>query len=72
MIPRSQQVYKILHIAISILEDLGLNETPNLFSKQHSDVYLTDSSIRANEDTVMTMRAEASRASLGCFYLSGV
>ncbi|KAM0720653.1 hypothetical protein Q7P37_004790 [Cladosporium fusiforme] len=72
MTPRSQQAYKILHIAISISVELGLDDDSASFSIKRKDVYLANGEVNRNGDQCLRLRPEACRASLGCFYISRI
>lgn len=71
MIPRSQQIYRYLQIAISLLIDLGLDQELDNVVKQRSDLLLCDPSLRSrNGSSVDLLGIEGRRATLGCYYLS--
>lgn len=72
MAPRSRQAHKILHIAIGILADLGLDGNPAPFLRKRGDAFRINANNSPNDNESLEIRTGASRASLGCFYLSGV
>lgn len=63
LIPRSQQAYKHLQMAIGMLVDLGLDDDPDVLHRQRLHMHTSDDGNRS---------VEAQRASFGCFYLSSV
>lgn len=72
MIPRSQQAYKYLQMAVSMLVDLGLDERPEMFEIQRPDLIMREDDFRSNDNGVSVVTTEAQRTSLGCFYLSSM
>ncbi|KAK3074893.1 hypothetical protein LTR53_002283 [Teratosphaeriaceae sp. CCFEE 6253] len=64
-----QQAYRFMQLAISILVDMGLNENPRTILEKRSDADPKDSGVDVGDDSESR---EASRTSLGCFYLSSV
>ncbi|OQN96625.1 hypothetical protein B0A48_17055 [Cryoendolithus antarcticus] len=69
IVPRSQQGYKLLQIAISLAVDLGLDDEPRKLRGKRVDI---SHGQRLHDGTVHETSTEAVRASLGCAYLSAL
>nr|OQO32678.1 hypothetical protein B0A51_00056 [Rachicladosporium sp. CCFEE 5018] len=69
IVPRSQQGYKLLQIAISLAVDLGLDDEPRRLRGKRVDI---SNGQRLHDGTVHETSTEAVRASLGCAYLSAL
>jgi hypothetical protein len=71
LVPRSQQIYRYLQIAISVMIDLGLDQKFDNVIQERSDLLLRDPSLRSrNVSSVHLLGNEGRRATLGCYYLS--
>lgn len=73
-IPKKEQFNQLLHIAIGMVDDMGLNLRPAEAMSRKVGLRLTHyrkvSTPSANHDEFFTR--EARRAYLGCFYLSSM
>ncbi|KAH8803339.1 hypothetical protein F5884DRAFT_847183 [Xylogone sp. PMI_703] len=73
LIPRSQQIYRYLQIAISVLIDLGLDQNLDNVLEERTDLLLCDPSLRSkNAGSIDLFGNEGRRATLGCYYLSTI
>lgn len=72
LIPRSQQAYKYLQMAVGMMIDLGLDDDPQLLRKRRPDLYMRGDGFRTSRQGTMDVPLEAERAALGCWYLSSV
>ena len=68
--PRSQETYRLLQIAISMVIDLGFDQTPADVLDQRAYLHLKDPSLMCYESQGQLHSLEAHRALLGCYYLS--
>lgn len=73
-IPKKEQFHQLLHIAIGLVDDMGLNLRPAEAMSARIGLRLTHyrkaSTPAADHDEFFS--PEARRAYLGCFYLSSV
>lgn len=72
LIPRSQQAYKYLQMAVSMLVDLGLDKEPENIREELSDALLRRDKFVNCRNGFCSTTPEARGARLGCFYLSSV
>jgi hypothetical protein len=70
MIPRSQQVYRLLQIAISMVVDSGMDGNDNSFPQHRTGTRIP--LLHSKVESVAQLSHEEKRASLGCFYFSSV
>jgi hypothetical protein len=68
LIPRAQQTYTYLQLAISMVIDLGLHHSNADADAQRNEQYSKDPAPCSDSSELCT--AEAHRAYLGCYYLS--
>lgn len=72
LIPRSQQAYKYVQMAISIVVDLGLDQDCETVRRQRPDIVMRQDDFRTRKNGSMQVSVEAQRAALGCSYISSV
>jgi hypothetical protein len=72
MIPRSQHIFKILQLAVSLVIDLGLDDHPKATLAGRTDAYVGGRDRRSVSKGSLAIADDAARASLGCFYLASV
>jgi hypothetical protein len=70
MVPRSQLIYRYLHVAVSMAVDLHMDQDPSIMAR-HS-LSASEISLPLNDDDFSNRLSEAYRTALGCFYLSSV
>jgi hypothetical protein len=70
MVPRSQLIYRYLHVAISMAVDLHMDQDPSIVARLSSNASEVD--LPLNGDVSFNRLSEAYRTALGCFYLSSV
>jgi hypothetical protein len=71
MIPRSQYIFKVLQLAISLLVDLGLDDESDIVATR-TDAYIGGKARHLYDNADFAIADDAGRASLGCFYLASV
>ncbi|KAK5743305.1 hypothetical protein LTR17_002783 [Elasticomyces elasticus] len=62
--PRSQQAYRYLQLAISMLVDLGLDDEPNIITEKRGDAYVDGSGSRIHDGASSEVSNEAARPRL--------
>lgn len=72
LVPRSQQAYKLLQMAISMHVDLGLQADAHNEGSTGSDTHSRALGLNAANDDSFIEPEEGCRASLGCYYLSSM
>jgi hypothetical protein len=70
MVPRSQLIYRYLHVAISMAVDLHMDQDPSIVARLSSNASEVD--LPLNGDVSFNRLSEAYRTALGCLYLSSV
>lgn len=70
MVPRSQLIYRYLHVAVSMAVDLHMDTDPSVLARR--SVSASEGSLPLDGDVSFDRSSEAYRTALGCFYLSSV
>jgi hypothetical protein len=70
MVPRSQLIYRYLHVAVSMAVDLHMDTDPSVLAR-HS-LSAIEGSLSFNGEVSFDRSSEVYRTALGCFYLSSV
>jgi hypothetical protein len=70
MVPRSQLIYRYLHVAVSMAVDLHMDNDPSIVARHSLSV--GEGSLPFDGDVSFDRSSEAYRTALGCFYLSSV
>jgi hypothetical protein len=70
MVPRSQLIYRYLHVAVSMAVDLHMDHDPSIVARRSPNA--SEVGLPLNGDVSSNRLSEAYRTALGCFYLSSV
>lgn len=66
-------MYSLMQMAVSVLVDLGLDQSPEHVLEERHDLHLHNPTLRSNMPSLkLDFGIEARRAALGCFHLSAL